>query len=541
MAKAPVLLCILDGWGRNDNSYGNAVKMARTPNFDAICAKYPVTYLRCQGEAVGLRDGLMGNSEVGHENLGAGRTVLQEILFIDLAIDDGSFFEKPAFVEAAKFAKEHGGRLHFGGLSSDGGVHSAEKHYLAFLDFAKQMGFGQDEVLFHAFTDGRDTDPHSAAEFLPVVEQHMAEIGIGRIATIVGRYWAMDRDTRWHRTKVAYDAMVHGENRTLPHDTNPDNIDLSKPYTVCGSVEQALKAGYAETTDEFLWPTLMTGDDGQVLPRLGNGDAFILFNFRGDRPRQILRALNDDDFAGFDRGEQLSVALASLTQYDSSLPVPFGFKRERPASILGEVVSAHGLTQIRAAETEKYPHVTFFFNNQREEPYPGETRIMVKSPPVATYDLQPEMSAYRLAGAVIDSLHEADVAVVNFANPDMVGHTGVFEAAVKACEAVDQCLGQLLARLQELGGRALVTADHGNAEEMINYAKIQQADGSFDYTLREPHTTHTPDNLTPCVLVDDSFPTAAMREGGCLGDVAPTMLKMLGIEQPVEMTGKPLF
>ena len=538
MADGPLLLCILDGWGQNPFAYGNAVRTAKTPNFDALVAKYPLTYLRCQGEAVGLRSGLMGNSEVGHENLGAGRTVLQEILFIDLAIQNGSFFEKPAFVQCIEKVKETGGKLHLTGLTSDGGVHSAEYHYFALLDFAKQAGLAPDQVLFHVITDGRDTDPKSGLGFVQALQAKMDEVGIGRIATVVGRYWAMDRDHRWPRTQLAYDAMVHGENRQSDGDL------AGIEFTVHDRATEAIEASYATgesmDTDEFMKPKLIRGTDGNLLPRIADGDAFIIANFRGDRPRQILRAMNDADFDGFDRGAKLDVQLASMVQYDSTLPVPFAFKRERPAKILGEVVSEAGLKQLRAAETEKYPHVTFFFNNQREEPYPGEERLMVKSPPVPTYDLQPEMSAYRLAGAIVDNLAKYDVVILNFANPDMVGHTGVFEAAVKACEAVDRCLGMVLAKLKELGGRAIVTADHGNAEEMINYSKIRQDDGSFDYSLREPHTTHTPENLTPCILVDDTQ-IPALREGGCLGDIAPTMLKLLGIPQPAEMTGEALY
>jgi len=418
------------------------------PNFDALVAKYPLTYLRCQGEAVGLRGGLMGNSEVGHENLGAGRTVLQEILFIDLAIQDGSFFEKPAFVACIEKIKQTGGRLHLTGLTSDGGVHSAEYHYFALLDFAKRAGLAPDQVLFHVITDGRDTDPKSGLGFVQALQAKMDEVGVGQIATVVGRYWAMDRDHRWPRTQLAYDAMVHGENRQA--DGDYADLVFQTYFSAVEAIRDSYATGESMDTDEFMKPKLICGDDGMVLPRIADGDAFIIANFRGDRPRQILRALNDHDFAGFDRGKQLDLQLASMVQYDSTLPVPFAFKRERPAKILGEVLSEAGLTQLRAAETEKYPHVTFFFNNQREEPYPGEGRLMVKSPPVPTYDLQPEMSAYRLAGAIVDQMEHYDVIVLNFANPDMVGHTGVFEAAVKACEAVDRCLGMVLDKLREL-------------------------------------------------------------------------------------------
>lgn len=545
MAKSPLLLCVLDGWGESPRWYGNAVRCARTPVFDELAATYPLTYLRCQGEAVGLRDGLMGNSEVGHENLGAGRIVAQEILFIDRAIDDGSFFDKPAFVAAAQRAAQSGGRLHLSGLLSDGGVHSAEKHYLALLELARRHGLTGDRVVVHAILDGRDTDPHSGRGYLETLETEMARLGVGVVGTVMGRYWAMDRDQRWHRTRLAYDAICLGENTTKPSDTNPDGTDLSAPFRCFASAREAIEACYAtgdaKQTDEFVWPMIVCGPGGAPMPRLRDGDGFIFFNFRGDRPRQILRALNDSSFDGFPRSQRPSVTLASLTQYDSSLAVPYAFKRERPEAILGEVISAAGLTQLRAAETEKYPHVTFFFNNQLETPYPGEERLLVKSPPVATYDLQPEMSAWRLAGAVVDQMERFDVVVLNFANPDMVGHTGVFEAAVRACEAVDRSLGIVLGRLRELGGRAIVTADHGNAEEMISYELCRKPDGTMDYTLRIPHTTHTPHNLTPCVLVDDAHRGASLRAGGCLGDVAPTMLKLLGLPQPAAMTGESLL
>jgi 2,3-bisphosphoglycerate-independent phosphoglycerate mutase len=286
---------------------------------------------------------------------------------------------------------------------------------------------------------------------------------------------------------------------------------------------------------------LVAGDDGKPLPRLKDGDALIFYNFRGDRPRQILYPLHDAGFTGFDPGRRLDVTLATMCQYEAALTIPFAFKRERPANLFGEIVAGQGLTQLRAAETEKYPHVTFFFNNQREEPYPGEERIMLKSPPVQTYDQQPEMSAYRLAGAVVDNLERFDVAVMNFANADMVGHTGVFEAAIKACEAVDRCLAMVLEKLAALGGRAIVTADHGNSEEMINYEMSRKPDGTLDYSLRIPHTTHTPYNLTPCVLVDEANVGRTLRDGGCLGDVAPTLLKLLGLKQPGEMTGESLL
>ncbi|HAZ64979.1 MAG TPA: 2,3-bisphosphoglycerate-independent phosphoglycerate mutase [Armatimonadetes bacterium] len=539
MAKQPLLLCVLDGWGYNPHSYANAIRTGQTPVWDELIATYPHTLLRCQGESVGLREGLMGNSEVGHENLGAGRTVLQEILFIDKAIDDGSFFEKPAFVAAVERVKQSGGNLHLMGLTSDGGVHSSEKHYLALIDLGARAGLRPDQILFHAIMDGRDTDPRSGAGFVQVVQDHMDRTGYGRLATVLGRYWAMDRDKRWPRTRLAYDALVHGRNTQDSGDLA--DIEFGVFPTAAAAIADAYATGDSREYDEFMKPRLIAGPDGAPLPRFRDGDALIFFNFRGDRPRQILYPLHRPEFAEFPTGVVPDMTLASVTQYEAALTIPYGFKRERPVNILGEVVSAAGLTQLRAAETEKYAHVTFFFNNQFEQPYPGEERILVKSPPVATYDLQPEMSAFRLAGAVVDNIERFDVAVVNFANPDMVGHTGVFEAAVKAVEAVDKCLGLLLARVRELGGRAIITADHGNCEEMIAYDQVRDAAGKFDYALRIPHTQHTTYNLTPCVLVDDAHRGAELRAGGCLGDIAPTMLQLLGLPQPVEMTGESLL
>ncbi|MBI5832849.1 MAG: 2,3-bisphosphoglycerate-independent phosphoglycerate mutase [Armatimonadetes bacterium] len=539
MAKQPLLLCILDGWGYNPHSYANAIRLARTPNWDALTAKYPHTLLRCQGESVGLREGLMGNSEVGHENLGAGRTVFQEILFIDKAIDDGSFFDKPAFVAAVERVKQSGGNLHLMGLTSDGGVHSSEKHYLALIDLGRRAGLKPEQVLFHAVMDGRDTDPRSGLGFVQVVEKHIAETGWGRIATVMGRYWAMDRDKRWARTQLAYDALVHGENRQTTGDLA--DIEFQTFPTATAAIEAAYATGDTKEYDEFMKPRLITGADGQPAPRFRDGDALIVFNFRGDRPRQILYPLHRPEFDEFPTGGKLDMTLATMCQYEAALTIPFAFKRERPRNILGEVVSAAGLSQLRAAETEKYAHVTFFLNNQFEQPYPGEERILVKSPLVATYDLQPEMSAFKLAGAIVDNIERFDLAVVNFANPDMVGHTGILEAAVKACEAVDTCLGRVLAKVRELGGRALITADHGNSEEMIAYDMVRKPDGTLDYSLLVPHTQHTTYNLTPALIMDDALVGTELREGGCLGDVAPTLLKMLGLPQPAEMTGVSLF
>lgn len=537
MRKSPVLLCVLDGWGHSDRWYGNAVRMASTPTFDSLVARYPVTYLACQGEAVGLREGLMGNSEVGHENLGAGRVVIQEILFIDRAVDDGSLFEKPALVEAMRRAKETGRRLHLMGLTSEGGVHSSEKHYFALIEMAKRFGLGRDQVLFHAITDGRDVDVRAGKGFVERLEAHLATVGVGRIATVVGRYYAMDRDRRWPRTQLAYDALVHGANR----QSSGQYADI--PVLTFPSAVEAIAASYAsgklKDTDEYLTPRVMVDANGRPLPRIEDGDSLIFFNFRGDRPRQILRALWDPNFQGFDRGPRLDLQIATLTQYDTTMDLPYAFKREVPVNLFGEVVANHGLTQLRAAETEKYAHVTFFFNNQLQDPFPGEERILVKSPPVETYDLQPEMSAYRLAGAVADEMHRFDVIVMNFANPDMVGHTGSFEAAIRACAAVDRCLGVVLARLEELGGRGIVTADHGNAETMINLDACLDEHGKLNYECRAEHTYHTVDSLTPCIVIDEQPHT--LRDGGKLGDVAPTLLKLLGLPQPPEMTGESLF
>ena len=508
--STPVVLCVLDGFGIAEAGPGNAVASARTPVFDRLWATSPRTELQASGRAVGLPDGQMGNSEVGHLNLGAGRVVMQSLSFVQSAIDDGSLFENEVLADLCDGVEE-GRALHLMGLVSDGGVHSDLRHLLALLDLAQRRGLQR--VYLHAFTDGRDTAPDGGRGYLRQVTDHIeATRNPARIASVIGRYWAMDRDHRWDRTKRAYDAIVLG--RADHHAASPDD-----------AIEQAYERG---ETDEFVAPTLVVPEGAEPVT-LEDGDAVLWFNFRADRARQLAHALLDGPaWDGFDRERVARVRYASLMHVDATLDTPYALSLEELETPLGEVIAAAGLRQYRTAETEKYPHVTYFFNAKREAPYEGETRYMEPSPQVATYDLQPEMSASALTDATVRRLAEGDDAfvLINYANPDMVGHTGVFAAAVTACETVDACLGRLEAATLERGGVLLVLADHGNAETMLT------RDGA-------PHTAHTT-NPVPCVLVGG--PTGvAMRDGGVLGDVAPTVLDLLGLDAPALMTGRSLL
>jgi 2,3-bisphosphoglycerate-independent phosphoglycerate mutase len=501
--RGPVALLILDGWGYREEREGNAVALAETPNFDRLWRTRPHTLLAASGEDVGLPAGQMGNSEVGHLNLGAGRVVLQELPRIDRAIADGSFFANAVLCRTVDAAAGH--RLHLLGLCSDGGVHSHLDHLVALLRLAHARG--QREVVVHAITDGRDTPPDSAGRYLARLAAAVPEV---RVATVIGRYYAMDRDRRWERTAAAYRAVVAGEGLRAP------------------TAAAAVAAAYARgESDEFIRPTVV----GQPAP-LADGDALIAFNFRADRMRQLTHALLDPDFAGFARvpPPPRLAAFCSLTPYEEDFPQPAAFPRERIAHGLGEVVAAAGLRQLRIAETEKYAHVTYFFNGGEEAELPGEERILVPSPRVATYDLQPEMSAAAVAerAAAAIAAGGLDLVVLNFANPDMVGHTGSLPAAVAACAAVDACLGRVLDALRRAGGAALVVADHGNAEVMI------------DPVTGGPHTAHTT-NPVPAILVADQLPAARLRDGGRLADVAPTLLELLGLPQPPEMDGRSLL
>ncbi len=511
MTKKPLVLMILDGWGINPNPNHNAVALAKTPNLSGYLKDYPHTQILTSGMAVGLPDGQMGNSEVGHLNLGAGRIVYQELTRVTKSILDGDFFTNPVLLECIAKVKASGGRLHLSGLLSDGGVHSHNTHLYALLELAKREGLT--DVFVHCLLDGRDTPPQSGAEYLEQLEAEIARIGVGRIATVMGRYYAMDRDTRWDRVEKAYIAMVHGLGE------------------LCISSKDAIEQSYASKVyDEFVVPAVIC-EHGAPVGQLHDGDGFIFFNFRSDRAREITRALALDDFDGFIRRDRPKLAgYVCLTEYDATFGLPIAFASTELKNLLGDILADAGLKQLRIAETEKYAHVTFFFNGGAETPFAGEDRALIPSPKdVATYDLKPEMSAVQVTDKLIKLLgqDQYDVIILNFANCDMVGHTGIEAAAIKAVETVDACAGRIAARILELGGAVLITADHGNAEQM------QDENG-------EPFTAHTT-NPVWFVLVDDSRKNISLREGGRLADVAPTMLKMLGLPQPQEMTGESLL
>ena len=501
----PVALIILDGWGLRAEREHNAVALADTPVMDELWAAWPHSQLEASGEAVGLPRGLMGNSNVGHLNLGAGRIVYQDIVRISRAIADGSFFTNEALVGAARRARARGGRLHLIGLVSDGGVHADLEHLLALLELGRREGV---ETVVHAFTDGRDTPPTSAPGYLRRVEA-----AGGRIATVVGRYYAMDRDKRWDRTERAYRALVLGEGHRAP--------------SALAAVEQAYARGQ---TDEFIEPVVVTDADGRPLPRITARDETVFFNFRADRARQLARALADPGFDAFRRPEGIGpLPLTQMTEYDEEFPLPTAFPPVYLKETFGEVVARAGLRQLRIAETEKYAHVTYFFNGREETPFPGEERVLIPSPKVATYDLKPEMSAPEVTERVVAEIDSGrfDAVVLNFANPDMVGHTGVLEAAIRACATVDRCLGRVLEAIRRQGGAALVLADHGNAEIMV------------DPDTGEPHTAHTTSPV-PCILVDPRHRHARLRDG-ILADAAPTLLELMGLEPPDAMTGRSLI
>lgn len=505
MNKKPLMLMILDGWGINpcDNQI-NAIKNAAPKEYLELLSKYPHSQLKASGEAVGLPEGQMGNSEVGHLNIGAGRVIYQPLVKITKDIRDGEFFEIPVLKEAFEYAKENNTAIHFAGLVSDGGVHSHIDHIYGLLQMAKN--YGLTKVYLHAFLDGRDTPPASAVNFLAQVEAKMAEIGVGKIATISGRYYAMDRDKNYDRTKIAYDNMTLG-----------NGIEAS-------SADEAIKASYAAgVTDEFVKPTVI---DKEGLVK--SGDVLVNFNFRPDRARQITRAFNDKEFTFFDRNID-PIKVYCMRQYDSTIDAPVIYKDDEIVNTFGEVISKAGLTQLRTAETEKYAHVTFFFNGGVESQYPGEDRKLVASPKVATYDLKPEMSAYEVTEGAKEALLSGkyDVVILNFANPDMVGHTGVLEAAVKAIKAVDECVKVLVDTVLSLDGSVLITADHGNAELMV------------DPETNAPFTAHTT-NEVPFIYVSNHTEGVTLKDGK-LADIAPTMLNILGIEQPKEMTGENLI
>lgn len=501
--KKPLILMILDGFGIAPEK-GNAIKAANKPNIDKLFAENPVTQIGASGMDVGLPDGQMGNSEVGHTNMGAGRIVYQELTRITKTINEDKLKENEAIVNAMDKALENGTALHLMGLLSSGGVHSHITHLYGILELAKKKGL--ENVYIHTFLDGRDVPPSSAAEFMDELLAKTKEIGVGKVATVSGRYYAMDRDNNWDRVEKTYAAMVYGEGEKAE-------------CPVC-----AVKNSYDKgVTDEFVVPVVVDGG-AQVKPN----DSVIFFNFRPDRAREITRTFVDPDFKGFERKNGFfPVNFVCMTQYDATMPnVDVAFKPQALKNTLGEYVSNKGMTQLRIAETEKYAHVTFFFNGGVEKQYEGEDRILVKSPAVATYDLQPEMSAYEVTDKLVPAIESGkyDMIILNYANCDMVGHTGVFEAAVKAVEAVDTCVGRVVEAIKKMGGVALITADHGNADKMVD------ADGS-------PFTAHTTNPVPFCVVGYD----CQLREGGRLADIAPTMLQIMGLEQPAEMDGVSLI
>ena len=503
------MLMILDGFGENNHKDGNAVKLANTPNIDKIMKKYPTTKIAASGLAVGLPEGQMGNSEVGHTNIGAGRIVYQELTRITKSIEDGNFFSNPEFIAAIENCKKHNSKLHILGLVSDGGVHSHNRHLYGLLEMAKRRDF--ENVYVHCFLDGRDTPPASAETYIAELQEKMKEKGIGKIATLSGRFYAMDRDKRWQRVQKCYDALVNGEGEKA------------------GDAIKAIEDSYQkEVFDEFVVPTVICNGNEPVA-KIEENDSVIFFNFRPDRAREITRALVDPEFDGFET-KKMNLYYVCFTSYDETMPnVHIAFKKEPLKNTFGEVVSEAGLTQLRIAETEKYAHVTFFFNGGEEKQYPGEDRILVPSPKVETYDMKPEMSAYEVTDKVCEALEndKYDVVILNFANTDMVGHTGSLQAAIKAVEAVDECVGKIVKIIEEKKGNLLITADHGNAEQMI------------DYKTGEPHTAHTT-NPVPIILITDNK-EYKLKENGKLADLAPTMLDLMGINKPEEMTGESLL
>jgi 2,3-bisphosphoglycerate-independent phosphoglycerate mutase len=507
----PIVLVILDGWGVSNKRAGNAIALAKTSNYDRLVRDYAYTTLSAAGEAVGLPAGQMGNSEVGHLNLGAGRIVYQEITRISKAIKNGDFFKKSALQQAMENARQDNKALHLMGLLSDGGVHSHIEHLFALLNMAKSSGVKH--IFVHIFLDGRDVPPKSALSYTKKLETKLRELGRGQIASVIGRYYAMDRDKRWERTKLAYEAMVYGKGEVA--------------FTALEAVEKSYQKG---VVDEFVKPTVIVDKENKKpVGLIKNGDSIIFFNLRADRARQLTRAFIEKDFAEFQRGvNPPQVFFVCMTVYDIRFKVAVAFPPQNLKNVLAEVLADHGLKQLHVAETEKYAHVTFFFNGGVEKPKKGEDRILIPSPKVSTYDQKPEMSAYEVAETIAKAIKEGryDVIIANFANGDMVGHTGVLLAAIKAAEAVDSCLGRIEAAISSVGGELIITSDHGNADQMI------------DYEHNQPFTAHTK-NPVPFIIV--SHKKYKMKKGGLLADVAPTVLELLDIEKPQEMTGESLI
>ncbi len=511
MSKQPVVLMILDGYGLNDTKEHNAVAEAKTPVMDQLMAEYPFVKGDASGMAVGLPDGQMGNSEVGHLNMGAGRIVYQELTRITKEIQDGTFFENKALLKAVNNCKKNDSALHFFGLLSDGGVHSHNTHLYGLLELAKRNGL--EKVYVHSFLDGRDTPPESGKGYAEDLEAEMAKIGVGKIASVTGRYYAMDRDNNYDRVEKAYIALTKGEGLTAE----------SGPAGIQASYDRG-------ETDEFVKPTVVM-ENGAPVATIKDGDSVVFFNFRPDRAREITRSFCDDEFKGFERGKRLDLTYVCFSDYDPTIPnKEVAFEKIAVTNTFGEWLAAKGMKQARIAETEKYAHVTFFFNGGVEKPNEGEDRILVNSPKeVATYDLKPEMSAYEVCDRLCEAITggKYDMIIINFANPDMVGHTGVEAAAIKAVEAVDSCVGRAVEAVKSVDGVLFICADHGNAEQLV------------DYQTGEPFTAHTT-NQVPFILVNYD-PKYTLREGGCLADIVPTLIQIMGETQPAEMTGKSLL
>ncbi len=508
--KKPVVLCIMDGFGYNPSDYGNAITAANTPRLDEIFKNNPMTYIGASGMDVGLPDGQMGNSEVGHTNIGAGRVVYQELTRITKSIMDGDFFENDVFMGAIENCKKNDSALHLIGLLSDGGVHSHNTHLYALIELAKKNGL--DKVFVHALLDGRDVPPSSGVDFIKELEEKLAEIGVGKIATVMGRFYAMDRDNMWDRVGMAYNAMV-----------NREGIATASALEAVKKSYETIDEDGKYLTDEFVMPTVVSGADA-----ISANDSVIFFNFRPDRAREITRTFVDPDFTGFERKSFFPLYYVCMTQYDAEMPnVNVAYKPEALTNTMGEYLSKLGKTQLRIAETQKYAHVTFFYNGGEEKVYPGEDRVLIDSPKISTFDLKPEMSAYEVCDAACEQILSGkyDVVILNYANCDMVGHTGIFDAAVKAVEAVDECVGKLVDAVEKMDGVILITADHGNADKMY------EDDGS-------PFTAHTT-NPVPLVVVGKEC--TLKKDGGKLCDLSPTMLDIMGLDIPKEMNGVSLI
>ncbi len=508
MRRKPMMLMILDGFGINDNEKANAVKLANTPNIDNLMKTWPTTEIHTSGLEVGLPDGQMGNSEVGHTNIGAGRIVYQDLTRITKSIEDGDFFSIKEITEAIENCQKNHSKLHIIGLLSDGGVHSHIRHLVALLEAAKRKDF--EDVYVHCFLDGRDTPPASGEGYIAQLEEKMREKEVGKIASISGRFYSMDRDKRWDRVEKAYNVLVKGEGE--------------KATSAISAIESSYQQ---EVFDEFVLPTVICNSNNEPLATIQDNDSVVFFNYRPDRAREITRSLVDPEFDGFE-AKPLNLYYVCFTQYDETIPnVHIAFKPESLKNTFGEYVSNQGLTQLRIAETEKYAHVTFFFNGGEEKQYPGEDRILVPSPKVQTYDMQPEMSAIEVTDKVVEAIKsdKYDCIILNYANPDMVGHTGNLEAAIKAIETIDECVARVVSTIEEKNGMIIMTADHGNAEQMI------------DYKTGEPHTAHTT-NVVPLVLIGVE---GVQLKSGKLADLAPTMLELMGLQKPDEMTGESII